>query len=93
MGRVVDYNDEVPKCTFCGKTEHQVRKLVTGQGAAICDECIELCVSIISDERIKDVEVNALTLPKPMQINDYLDRYVIGQQTALPVPDVGHAQQ
>ena len=82
MGRVVDYNDEVPKCTFCGKTEHQVRKLVTGQGAAICDECIELCVSIISDERIKDVEVNALTLPKPMQINDYLDRYVIGQQTA-----------
>ena len=82
MGRVVSYNDEVPKCTFCGKTEHQVRKLVTGQGAAICDECIELCVSIISDERIKDVEVNALTLPKPMQINAYLDRYVIGQQTA-----------
>ena len=82
MGRVVDYNDEIPKCTFCGKTEHQVRKLVTGQGAAICDECIELCANIISDERIKDVEVNALTLPKPMQINEYLDRYVIGQQTA-----------
>mgnify|MGYP000007704804 CR=1 FL=1 len=47
MGRVVSYNDEVSRCTFCGKTENQVRKLVTGSGAAICDECIELCVDII----------------------------------------------
>ncbi|MBT1172082.1 ATP-dependent Clp protease ATP-binding subunit ClpX [Bifidobacterium sp. MA2] len=82
MGRVVSYNDGVPACTFCGKTEHQVRKLVTGQGAAICDECIELCVGIISEERRKDAEVNALQLPKPMQINAYLDQYVIGQQDA-----------
>ena len=82
MGRVMSYPDEVPACTFCGKTEHQVRKLVTGQGAAICDECIELCVGIISEERRKDAEVNALTLPTPMQINAYLDRFVIGQQEA-----------
>ena len=82
MPRVVSYNDDVPTCTFCGKTEHQVRKLVTGQGAAICDECIELCVGIISDERRKDAEVNALTLPKPVQINAYLDKYVIGQAAA-----------
>ena len=51
MGRVVSYNDAVPRCTFCGKSENQVRKLVTGSGAAICDECIELCVDIISEER------------------------------------------
>ncbi|KAA8820409.1 ATP-dependent Clp protease ATP-binding subunit ClpX [Bifidobacterium rousetti] len=82
MGRVMSYDEEVPACTFCGKTEHQVRKLVTGQGAAICDECIELCVGIISDERRKDAEVNALQLPKPMQIKSYLDRYVIGQEDA-----------
>ena len=81
MGHVVSY-DDVPKCTFCGKTEHQVRKLVTGQGAAICDECIELCVGIISEERHKDAEVNALQLPKPVQINAYLDKYVVGQQAA-----------
>lgn len=49
MGRVVSYNDAVPRCTFCGKSESQVRKLVTGSGAAICDECIELCVDIISE--------------------------------------------
>lgn len=82
MGRVVSYGDDVPQCTFCGKTEHQVRKLVEGPSASICDECIELCVGIISEERKKDAEVNALSLPKPMQINAYLDRYVIGQQAA-----------
>ena len=49
MGRVVSYNEDVPRCTFCGKTEHQVRKLVAGPSAAICDECIELCVDIVSE--------------------------------------------
>ena len=68
MGRVVSYNDAVPRCTFCGKSENQVRKLVTGSGAAICDECIELCVDIISEERDKDAQLNILQLPKPAQI-------------------------
>ena len=76
MGRVVSYNDEVSRCTFCGKTENQVRKLVTGSGAAICDECIELCVDIISEERVKDAQLNTLQLPKPAQISAYLDNYV-----------------
>ena len=65
MGRVVSYNEDVPRCTFCGKTEHQVRKLVAGPNASICDECIALCVDIISEERVKDAEVNSLSLPKP----------------------------
>lgn len=79
MGRVVSYNDAVPRCTFCGKSENQVRKLVTGSGAAICDECIELCVDIISEERDKDAQLNILQLPKPAQISAYLDNHVIGQ--------------
>lgn len=82
MGRVVSYNEDVPRCTFCGKTEHQVRKLVTGPAAAICDECIALCVDIISEERHRDVDINTLTLPKPVEISAYLDRYVIGQDAA-----------
>ena len=82
MGRVVSYNDAVPRCTFCGKSENQVRKLVTGSGAAICDECIELCVDIISEERDKDAQLNILQLPKPAQISAYLDNHVIGQESA-----------
>lgn len=82
MGRVVNYNDATPRCTFCGKSENQVRKLVTGSGAAICDECIELCVDIISEERVKDAQANTLQLPKPAQISAYLDDYVVGQEQA-----------
>lgn len=82
MGRVVSYNEDIPHCTFCGKTERQVRKLVAGPNASICDECIALCVDIISEERGKDAEVNSLSLPKPTQIFDYLNRYVIGQEEA-----------
>ena len=82
MGRVVSYNDAVPRCTFCGKSESQVRKLVTGSGAAICDECTELCVDIISEERDKDAQLNILQLPKPAQISAYLDNHVIGQESA-----------
>ena len=82
MGRVVSYNEDIPRCTFCGKTERQVRKLVAGPNASICDECIALCVDIISEERGKYAEVNSLSLPKPTQIFDYLNRYVIGQEEA-----------
>ena len=67
MGRVVSYNEDVPRCTFCGKTEHQVRKLVAGPNASICDECIALCVDIISEERVKDAEVNSLSRPSPLR--------------------------
>lgn len=82
MGRVVSYNDDIPRCTFCGKTERQVKKLVAGPNASICDECIALCVDIIAEERVKDAEVNALQLPKPAQIFEYLNRYVVGQNDA-----------
>lgn len=82
MGRVVSYNEDVPHCTFCGKSERQVHKLVTSQAAAICDECIGLCVDIISEEGRGDAETNMLRLPKPSQIYDHLDEYVVGQSDA-----------
>ena len=82
MGQVIDYNDDVPRCSFCGKTELQVAKLVTGAGVAICDECIELCVDIVSDERRADAQAHKLQLKKPSRIRRFLDSYVIGQDEA-----------
>ncbi|MBB2955019.1 ATP-dependent Clp protease ATP-binding subunit ClpX [Bifidobacterium commune] len=82
MGDVVDYNDSSPRCGFCGKSERQVRKLVTGQGAAICDECIAQCVDLINDENDEDVKIDALNLPKPSEIYAYLNQYVVGQPQA-----------
>jgi ATP-dependent Clp protease ATP-binding subunit ClpX len=70
------------KCSFCGKTQDQVRRLIAGPGVYICDECIELCSEIISDEFEEDIQVDMSSLPKPIEIKSYLDQYVIGQDGA-----------
>ncbi|ENK1244687.1 ATP-dependent Clp protease ATP-binding subunit ClpX [Clostridium sp. FAM 1755] len=70
------------KCSFCGKTQDQVRRLIAGPGVYICDECIELCSEIISDEFEDDIQVDLTSLPKPKEIKNYLDQYVIGQEDA-----------
>lgn len=70
------------KCSFCGKTQTQVRKLVAGPGVYICDECIELCTEIVQEELAKDDEVEFKDVPKPAEILDILDEYVIGQNKA-----------
>ena len=70
------------KCSFCGKTQDQVRKLVAGPGVYICDECIELCNEIIEEEFSESVEVELKDVPKPKQIKSILDQYVIGQEEA-----------
>ena len=70
------------KCSFCGKTQEQVRKLVAGPGVYICDECIELCNEIIEEEFSDDVEVGLRDVPKPKEIRHILDQYVIGQDEA-----------
>lgn len=70
------------KCSFCGKTQDQVRKLVAGPGVYICDECIELCNEIIEEEFGDDVEMDFTDIPKPYEIKDILDQYVIGQEQA-----------
>jgi ATP-dependent Clp protease ATP-binding subunit ClpX len=70
------------KCSFCGKLQEQVKKLVAGPGVYICDECIELCNEIIEEELSEDVEVELRDIPKPKEIKDILDQYVIGQEEA-----------
>ncbi len=70
------------KCSFCGKTQEQVRKLVAGPGVYICDECIELCNEIIEEEIGEETEFGYVELPKPQDIKDILDQYVIGQEDA-----------
>ena len=70
------------KCSFCGKTQEQVRKLVAGPGVYICDECIELCNEIIAEEFSEDAEVGLKDVPKPKEIRHILDQYVIGQDEA-----------
>lgn len=70
------------KCSFCGKTQDQVRKLVAGPGVYICDECIELCNEIIEEEFGEETEVNFADVPKPHEIKSILDQYVIGQEQA-----------
>lgn len=82
MGRVVSYNDGLSRCEFCGKNEHQVRRLVKGPSSAICDECIQLCMQIIQEDKAKDAAKDRRSLPVPSRIFDYLNRYVIGQEAA-----------
>lgn len=78
------FNDEKGqlKCSFCGKTQEQVRKLVAGPGVYICDECIELCTEIVEEELGTEEEVEFRDVPKPKEICDILDEYVIGQEQA-----------
>ena len=78
------FNDEKGslKCSFCGKTQDQVRKLVAGPGVYICDECIELCSEIVEEEIGVEEEVDFKDIPKPTEIRDILDDYVIGQEQA-----------
>ena len=70
------------KCSFCGKSQQQVRKLIAGGGVYICDECIELCNEIIEEELSETSELGLEYLPKPKEIFDFLEQYVVGQETA-----------
>lgn len=70
------------KCSFCGKLQEQVKKLVAGPGVYICDECIELCNEIIEEELSEDLDVELRDIPKPKEIVNILDQYVIGQEDA-----------
>lgn len=70
------------KCSFCGKSQEQVRKLVAGPGVYICDECIELCNEIVQEELGTEEEIDMKEIPKPVEIRKILDDYVIGQDLA-----------
>ncbi|HUX18626.1 MAG TPA: ATP-dependent Clp protease ATP-binding subunit ClpX [Acidithiobacillus sp.] len=75
-------------CSFCGKSQHEVRKLIAGPSVFICDECIELCNDIVKDEILDDHSEGQDKLPKPMEIRKTLDDYVIGQDVAKRVLSV-----
>ena len=76
-------SSDLLKCSFCGKSQKQVRKLIAGPGVFICDECIELCNEIVQEElAAAPKQVEEIDLPKPREIKGYLDEYVIGQEQA-----------
>ncbi len=81
MARIGDGGDLL-KCSFCGKSQKQVKKLIAGPGVYICDECIDLCNEIIEEELADSDEVKLDELPKPVEIREFLEGYVIGQDTA-----------
>ncbi|MCL1800128.1 MAG: ATP-dependent Clp protease ATP-binding subunit ClpX [Promicromonosporaceae bacterium] len=75
-------NTEYVKCSFCGKSQKQVRKLIAGPSVYICDECIDLCNDIMDEEFATPPDTAFTELPKPQQIFDFLTEYIIGQDTA-----------
>ena len=81
MARIGDGGDLL-KCSFCGKSQKQVKKLIAGPGVYICDECIDLCNEIIEEELQESSDLQFDELPKPREICQFLDQYVIGQDTA-----------
>ncbi|MEA2932758.1 MAG: ATP-dependent Clp protease ATP-binding subunit ClpX, partial [Actinomycetota bacterium] len=76
---------ELLKCSFCGKSQKQVKKLIAGPGVYICDECIDLCNEIIEEELSETSEVRFDELPKPREIYEFLNDYVIGQDYAKKI--------
>ncbi|KAA6221897.1 MULTISPECIES: ATP-dependent Clp protease ATP-binding subunit ClpX [Streptomyces] len=81
MARIGDGGDLL-KCSFCGKSQKQVKKLIAGPGVYICDECIDLCNEIIEEELAETSEVRWEELPKPREIYEFLESYVVGQEPA-----------
>ena len=86
-----DNNDEILHCSFCGKSQSEVKKLVAGRGVYICDECIEVCINIVADEMNEISKENGeganvgQNLPTPSKIKEFLDQYVIEQDYAKKV--------
>ncbi len=70
------------RCSFCGKSQHEVRKLIAGPTVYICNECVEVCLDIIAEDRVHEAKTRDQILPKPHEIKNHLDEYVIGQEAA-----------
>jgi len=83
-----DNDDKLLYCSFCGKSQHEVRKLIAGPSVFICDECVDLCNDIIREETQESIDEAASKLPKPREIKGILDQYVIGQEQAKKVLSV-----
>ena len=79
---------ELLKCSFCGKSQKQVKKLIAGPGVYICDECIDLCNEIIEEELADTTEVSFDEVPKPSEIFEFLNEYIIGQERTKKILSV-----
>ena len=79
---------ELLKCSFCGKTQRQVKKLIAGPGVYICDECIDLCNEIIEEELAESSDFEVTELPRPREIFEFLDDYIVGQERAKKILSV-----
>ena len=85
MAKNEEKNTGTIKCSFCGKPQDEVNRIIAGPGVYICNECIELCQEII-DEDFSTVETDLKDIPKPQEISDTLDEYVVGQTAAKRAP-------
>ena len=81
---------KIMRCSFCGKTQDQVKRLIAGPGVYICDECVDVCADIIYNDSVEEVEsgLSVSELPKPAEIKEILDQYVIGQEQAKKILSV-----
>ena len=80
--------NDVPKnvrCSFCGKSQDSVKKIVAGPGVYICDECVQICAEIVDEELEETGAEDSINLLKPKEIREFLDQYVIGQEEAKKV--------
>src|SRR5499425_1420538 len=75
-------NGDVLRCSFCNKSQRDVKKLIAGPTVYICDECVDICLDIIAEDRVLETQATETKLPKPKEIKDFLDGYVIGQDQA-----------
>ncbi len=82
MFKFEDQEDGQLECSFCGKSQDEVKKLIAGPGVYICNECVDLCNDILEEELSVDLDLNFSNIPKPVEIKDILDQYAIGQERA-----------
>jgi len=75
-------SSELLRCSFCNKSQREVRKLIAGPNVYICDECVDICLDIIAEDRAREARESRRSLPKPEEIKTFLDSYVIGQESA-----------
>src|SRR4030095_10317863 len=72
-------NGDVLRCSFCNKSQRDVKKLIAGPTVYICDECVDICLDIIAEDRVLETQAPETKLPKPKELNEFLDSYAIGQ--------------
>ena len=73
---------DILRCSFCNKSQRDVKKLIAGPTVYICDECVDICLDIIAEDRVLDQAKPETKLPKPREVKEFLDEYVVGQETA-----------